>query len=310
MEVLGEGSFGCVVKPSAPCKSDRKRVAKGKSEVGKIFVSKEDFAQELSAAKTVAKIDPKGETILVPTEHCETNLDTINDATLTWKCEAFQDHIRSPEQRLYQLLMPYGGVRLDEYTKVEQPTYQELIKILLPVAVGIVNLEKHKYCHQDIKASNILVTPQHRAIIIDYSLMIPMKDVYRPKNAHYLHHTYLSYPPEYKAVYYKKFDKELIVREILKNVSAYDEKFIKRFKKAWSKRNNWIYNKNIEKFANKVDVYSFGTVLVRLTPYLKPSPRKVKDAFERLIDTMIEIDPSKRATPSEVVKAMKNIIDM
>lgn len=310
MEVLGEGSFGCVIKPPAPCKSSRKRIARGKSEVGKLFVSRDDFAKELNAAETVAKIDPEGKTILVPTEHCKTNMETIKDPGLTWKCEAFQDHVRSPKQPLYQLLMPYGGVRLDEYVKDKQPTYQEFVGIMLSVAQGIVNLEKHKYCHQDIKASNILVTPQHRAIIIDYSLMIPMKDVYHPKNAHYLHHTYFSYPPEYKAEYYKESEPDYIIREILRNVSSHDEKFLRRFKKVWSKRKNWIYNQNLKKYANRVDVYSLGTVLVRMTPYLKTSPRKVRDAFESLIDKMIEIDPSKRAQPVEVVQSMKNIIDM
>lgn len=312
MEVLGEGSFGCVLKPMAPCKSERKRIARGKSEVGKIFVSREDFIKELDAAHTVAKIDPEGKTILVPTEYCKTNIDAMNDPAMTWKCEVFQDYVRTPKQPLYQLLMPYGGVRLNEYVKLKQPTYQDLIRIILPVAEGIVSLEKHKYCHQDIKASNILVTPQHRAIIIDYSLMIPFKDVYRPKNQHYLHHTYFSYPPEYKAVYYKERDPVYIKQEIIKNVASHDDKYVARFKKAWSKRKNWIYNNNVEKYANRIDVYSLGTVLVRMRTYIasSSSPKKVKDAFERLLDKMIEIDPSKRAKPVEVVQSMKNIIDM
>lgn len=310
MEVLGEGSFGCVVKPVAKCTSSRKRISKnveGKSEVGKIFVDRKDFEKELEAAKIVADIDPSGKTILVPTEHCKARVDDY----VAMQCEAFQGN---NNRNGYQILMPYGGVRLDDYVRAREGgiATKEFVTLMLPVAEGIVKMEHHKYCHQDIKVANILVTPQHRAIIIDYSLMVPFKDIYKQQNMHYLHHTYFSYPPEYKSVYYANSNNDIIETEILRNVATYDNgRFIKRFKKTWGNK-NWVYNdiKQLQHYVNTIDVYSLGTVFVRLTPFISDKHGKLRVALEALIDRMIEIDPSKRITPTELVTAMKNIIDM
>jgi serine/threonine protein kinase len=306
--VLGEGSFGCVVKPAVPCSGPVKRISKrGKSEVGKIFVDAEDFNKELQAAHVVSRIDPSGETILVPSEHCKTH---VNEDIAT-SCDAFRkNHTREG----YQLLMPYGGIRLDQYVADRGTiSVKDFIILMLPVAEGIVKLEKHRYCHQDIKVANILVTPQHKAIIIDYSLMKPFKEIYKKTNYHYLHHTYFSYPPEYKSIYYKDSDSNTVTSEILKNIEIHDNgHFIKRFKKAWAATSKWIYNdvKQLEKYVNRVDVYSLGTVFVRLSPFIAEKSGRYRTAFDALVDDMIAINPAKRTTPQKLVDDMKNIIDM
>lgn len=303
-EILGEGSFGCVVSPPIPCESNKKNISKTKSEVGKIFVDAKDFKKEVATAKLVAKIDPTGKNLLTPSEHCETSTASVRDPSITWSCEALRG---SGKGRLYQLMMPYGGERLDEYVKKHKPSRMEFLRLMIPVMEAIVQLQQHKYCHQDIKVSNILVTPEHKAILIDYSLMVPFNDVYTPSNRHYLRHTYLSYPPEYKAVYYKDEDKARVMGEIMANTS----KYASRFRKAWAKERKWIYNnlKDLTANTNKIDVYSLGTVFIRIDEeYLRA--RKGTDAFYRLVDDMVAVNPAKRLSPVELLERAKNVLNM
>jgi serine/threonine protein kinase len=311
-DILGEGSFGCVVRPPVLCDSDKKKISKTKSDVGKLFVSAKDFKKEVATAKIVASIDPNGDKLLTPSEHCETSLKSITDPSVTWNCEALRELGGVVgDKRIYQLMMPYGGERLDDYLKAHKPSHKEFIQLMIPVMEAIVQLKKHKYCHQDIKVSNILVTPSQKAIVIDYSLMVAFKDIYKKPNRHYLRHTYLPYPPEYKSVYYKGVDKPKIMDEIMANVT----KYLQRFRKAWAKEKNWIHNSaNIAKYVDRIDVYSLGAVFIRVEEegWLnnRGTSSAFKDAFADLIDDMVAINPEKRINPKELLARAKNLLDM
>lgn len=303
--VLGEGSFGCVLTPPAPCTTKKRRISGTKSEVGKIFTDKADFKKELMTAKLVAKIDPSGQNLLTPSEYCETSVASIADPSLTWRCEALRDMPAPLKSPLYQLMMPYGGERLEDYVKRHNMTHMQFLGLMMPIMEALVQMQKDKYCHQDIKVSNILVTPQHKAILIDYSLMVKYKDVYKSqKNRHYLRHTYLSYPPEYKSFYYKDLPPQQIKAQIIANVERYQD----RFRKAWAREKQWIYNTNLTKFANVIDVYSLGTVFVRLDGYLQKE-RGSKEVT-KLVDDMIAINPAKRVTPVQLLQRAKNMLNM
>lgn len=314
MDVLGEGSFGCVVRPTVPCTNKKHHIADTKSEVSKLFASVEDFEAEVKTAKVISKIDPKGKVMLTPSAYCKTSFSSFPNPMALLRCSAFNDH--PTDEPIYQLMMPYGGMRLDHYVSHMTLSVKQFLSLMLPVAEGIRMLEKKKYCHQDIKVSNILVTPEHRAMLIDYSLMKRFRDIYTPGNKHYLRHTYFSYPPEYKAVYYKDAGKDKIIQEVLANISLYDKKYRKRFLQAWGKQTQpkWVFNDvaTLEKHTNTIDVYSLGTVFVRLTEHIQKEgmSKEIKKAFVDLVNKMIAVDPAKRIRPTELVEEIKNIIDM
>lgn len=307
--VLGEGSFGCVVAPPASCESKRRKISTTKSEVGKIFTDKSDFDKELITAKLVAKVDPTGNNLLTPSEYCSTSMSSIKDPSITWKCEALRDLPSTFKGKLYQLMMPYGGERLDEYVKRHNMNRKHFLNVMIPVMEALVQLQKKKYCHQDIKSSNILVTPHHKAVLIDYSLMVRFKDVYGSNaNRRYLHHTYLSYPPEYKSFYYKDHAPQQIKEHILSNV----ERYKKRFQQAWSREKQWIFNTNLAKHAKVIDVYSLGTVFVRLDEYFNDTELSAafKKEYAKLVDDMIAINPAKRVEPIQLLQRAKNMLNM
>ena len=66
--VIGEGSYGCVVRPSVPCSSNKKDVIENHDnpnekgvrigiDVSKIFEKKKDYNKELKLSHKVAAID-------------------------------------------------------------------------------------------------------------------------------------------------------------------------------------------------------------------------------------------------------------
>jgi serine/threonine protein kinase len=334
-EVLGEGSFGCVLKPQVPCDSPAKKIraTSSKNLVGKIFVDKKDFMKEVRASKIVATVDPNGQNILTPSEYCNTSVDHVLSNSSATECEAIRDVMYAPNNpTLYQLTMPYGGERLDKQVRSNNLSKKKFLELMLPIFEGLVLLEDKGYCHQDIKASNLLITPAKKAIMIDYSLMIPLKDVYASKNIRRLRHTYFPYPPEYK-IFYKMY-KHLCGKkdcdtweEVLKNITHYgptrSETFFELYPEADVKKDlerfvAWTQEFSsksklegaFKEVANVVDVYSVGTVFVDMYPYTtdKGCTKKFLGSYKKLVQSMIAMDPRDRMTPKTLLARVKSML--
>ena len=319
MEVLGEGSYGCVVRPPPKCKGKEHLITQGDSSVSKLFVNKSEFRREVKAAKSVAKVDSKGDTILVPSKYCSTSLKDVTSLGSVWECEAIRDiALESGNTPVYQLMMPYGGVRLDHFVKTHRISKKIFVNVMLPVIEGICKLSAKKYCHQDIKSSNVLVRPDMRAIIIDYSLMKKFKEIYSDDNANRLKHTYYPYPPEFKIVrglYTDNSDNE-IIEGIKKNINHYNIKYGAAIISFWGEKKLREYcakMRSVEdlrtymtKVADRIDVYSIGTVFMQLEEYLSGSglTTRFKKMYKELLKQMLTLDPYDRISPTDLLDKM------
>lgn len=319
MEILGEGSYGCVVRPTIPCSTKQKTIAEGDTAVGKLFVEEEEFKKEVKAAKNVAKIDASGKTILVPTQYCKTTLGAVSKTAAAWGCESIQDlQYMPPKTPVYQLMMPYGGTRLDYFVKTQKITQKQFVEIMIPVVKGAVMLTQKKYCHQDIKASNILVRPDGLAMLIDYSLMRKFKDIYALDNVRRLKHTYYSYPPEFKVMYgvQTNMSDDDIYSEVVKNANHYRTSYGDVLVSQWGQQNIREFIANVRampsaerifaKLADRIDVYSIGTVFIHMNEYLsaKGSSSTFKRLYNDVIGLMVQLDPRQRITPSGLLERM------
>lgn len=339
-ELLGEGSYGCVFRPEVPCVTKKKYIADGKRRekstdlVGKIFSDARDFRDEWKLSQKVAKIDPKGKALLLPTSACLTSREKVLSNPASGECEQmFYTPQNSTSNPMYQLTMPYGGSDLYKYAmqymiQNKKPIPMKMfVKMMEPVFDGLILLDAKKWCHQDIKTPNIMVTPQGKAILIDYGLMVPYKEVYAPTNRRRLRYSYFPYPPEYKMAYYQWHpctDTCSIEKEVMKNIyqfgndraryyfSYVDEtevrSNIRKFLNDLGKHRNDL-QAYLTKFANRVDVYSLGTSILDVLKYIdtKSLTSAQQDAWRLLIRSMILPNPIDRTTPKKAKQLLHSL---
>lgn len=329
--ILGEGSFGCVLKPAPKCVGKERRIVKNdaKVTVSKVFGDARDFRYEVAASKKVAKVDPQGRHILVPSSYCDTTYGAVAMHPAADNCEIIQDmRFSSPTTKMYQLKMPYGGQRYDKYVKANHVSIDEFVRHMIHVLEGVQKLQKHGMCHQDLKASNLLISASGDAMIIDYSLMIPFDQVYSSKNIGRLRHSYFPYPPEYKLFYlvYRRVCNDQscddLMPQILKNLEHYGSD---RFQKMLDLhgnigdfvatfyrhvlRNKRSLTKLFTPYAKKVDIYSVGAIMLDMDKYIDKKgvhAAKIR-AYYDAIAGMTMIDPRKRWSVTQALKKLKAI---
>lgn len=334
MSLLGEGSFGCVFSPHFSCESEEKNIRKVRGEntrdldlVSKVFVDKAEFKKEIRMSQKAAKIDPKSRSIIVPVSSCKVSRSTVEKHPAVRQCDMLNSQYSiSANFPLYQLLMPYGGTRIDHYLRDWANTRKPypLISFLMmvePLFEGLLLFETHKMCHQDIKTANILVTPQGKAMFIDYGLMTSYTQMYSSGNQRRLKYTYFPYPPEYKIAYYILTDcKDCVIDiGIRNNIAKFGEaresayyKYIHEHemvkyaedlqKYLLNKKNKQSQMAWLTRYANRVDVYSLGTALIDAARHVY-IPSTHQDAWYSFVRRLIHPDVRKRYTPKQAHQA-------
>jgi len=316
--IVGEGSYGCVVYPPVSClKTDTSPV--DKNRVGKIFRDKHQFKKEVRFSEKIEVIDPEHTSFLPILGTCSTSIENVMDHPVAYRCDNVKKSTRM-NARFHQILMPYGGNRIDKYFAAEKHTpVRSFVHITQPLIEGIQKLQQKGYCHQDIKLGNILVTSTGRAMYIDFSLMIKLKDVFHSGNARKLKHSYFVYPLEYKVFYCleyapRAYTVQDIYQEYLKNLGDYQKlyanihpnmhkeavQFIKWAQKLKRTDHDRFYQ-TFQGFAAGVDVFSLGATFLRLQKYMN----KKDTTYTTLIDIirhMTNIDPRRRYSIDDVAR--------
>lgn len=335
-QLLGEGSYGCVFKPKIPCDGKVVRLskkAKPKNEISKVFGDKKDFLFEWREGKRLSRIDPSGEHLMIPTGSCATTRKLVQKHPKASSCELLEYDVKPAHHKLYQILMPYGGTRMDKYVSSHVMQHKklfpvvELLHILDGIMQGVLLMDQKRICHQDIKTGNVLVTPQGEGIIIDFSLMAPYSTIYLEKNHRRLRYTYFPYPPEFKLAYYliypEKCDECDMYEMVMKNIYNFGDDLGDIYvwyhgKRDIQKAVQDVLNQTkhvadkaswFKKFANRIDVYSVGVSIFDLHRYLdlKDLGKDELQQWIHWIKGMTHPDPRKRFTPREAYDQMKKL---
>jgi len=330
---LGEGSYGCVVKPPVKCKNKVQLRKEKKKEVlvGKIFTNKDSFKKEIIANQNIINIDKKGDKLLSATSYCSINGKELKNINRVKSCEFKHKNIIDKNQPLYQLNMPYGGMTLKEYLKLNKYNINiyDILKLLVNIFKILILLEKKKMCHQDIKPDNILIKPSNESTLIDYGLMIPYDKIYNVFNRHRLKYSYYPYPPEYKFfefIYFQKCYKyeycNYIYNNFINSRSSssqinhtlnilFSQNDVRNI--IINKVNNLIEhdkNKTIEnymiKYSNKVDVFSLGMTIVKILKYINYNFED--DYVNTFIRNLIHPDFNIRYSPKEALNNLKILL--
>ena len=208
-KLIGEGSYGCVIKPSVPCDKDKEVYVNSinKNRISKIFKEDgPDFLFEKATAKKLAKIDEHEQFFIYPYESCSINRTTLNKINPRNECI---DEVDPTLTKIPQMILPYAGYNLYElfnnYSGAYKTNMSDPIKfpanvwiiMLQNLFLGIQLLIKNNIIHQDIYASNILYNPNdHKLRFVDFGLSLDSNKIFNLSNER-LTYPYHCYPPEY-----------------------------------------------------------------------------------------------------------------
>jgi len=183
--LIGKGTYGCTYSPPLKCEN---RILRHNSNkyVSKIM-NKHNANQELDIITNFKQDIPNSElfTLPLPTKcnikdvdkrrdsllkHCNiisgrTNLNTIFNKTLSnYKNDSYTipKHIRN---NLKLLIYEKGGIDLEQLKVTDIPDITQFYKNITNILYGIVSITEHKWCHKDIKLSNILYNPNSSKLI-------------------------------------------------------------------------------------------------------------------------------------------------
>lgn len=350
---LGKGTYGCVYSPPVKCNHNlqQENHAVIHNNVGKIFFNKEDAEDEYEVTmKYVNTIDPEGlftnkflKKCDVKKEHYEQLLGNFgkDKADIVRECRVHEDTT--------QLIYEHKGDSLSSFidsTTIVPYEYMKLYYYLLPIIQGLVTMESHRIMHRDIKPDNIIRT-ENKILFIDFGLAIDYESAFEVTENYVLRHDYIYYPPEFtvREHYFekdkhssenyienitlqclKKYRKvkfniiDLERNDIHNEIKSFYKKISKKIEKLYIK-NNALTQKDINesvfsKFACKVDIFSFGMVLLEIFNLCitKESLKRYqpneqfKEDMKSLIRECIKMDPYKRITTDELHKKYTKIV--
>jgi serine/threonine protein kinase len=180
--VIGEGTFGCVIKPSLPC-SNKKMSYKNK--ISKVMISKEAI-KELKEYAIIAKADKQNKFYLGLPTHCRVKKtkETIRaiEKCVNLKKKYFnKKSVKNVIKNLDLLVMKDGGLNLKMLSlmvNVMKVTPENTIKVkkiwieMHKMFRGILLFQKHGILHHDVKPQNIVYNINHHvANFIDFGHM-------------------------------------------------------------------------------------------------------------------------------------------
>lgn len=204
--IIGEGSYGCVHKPSIHCKNPPKPGFDYKKYVSKIMKTK-NAEQELEEFVSIGKIDPTDEYHLGTPILCKPNLVEPNVKDDIKKCNRIKiDDIDAKSNDYSLLVLKFGGHDLKDFCNKYIVTYLKKDKEILTdkfwlevhhLIKGLKFFKNHGIIHNDIKPQNILFNSTNGKMkYIDFGLMRKKKDVINSSktNTNYLSIYHWSYP--------------------------------------------------------------------------------------------------------------------
>lgn len=206
-EIIGEGTYGCVTKPSIKC---RDKVITYDNKVSKIML-KEDALEEYDGMKKLSKNKNIHKYIIPQPEICKPLLnETFHDTVKKCENEVFSE---TKDQDFLILVLEDGGVSLKTLTEhfFESFTEQEVHVFLSKIyhlMMGLLYFNKKGIVHHDIAARNVVYNIKTGNIrFIDFGLLKHAdKMIYESKHSkNRLAKYWKNFPPENGMANYNKF---------------------------------------------------------------------------------------------------------
>lgn len=244
-QVIGEGSYGCVHKPSLLCKNTPKTLTY-KNKISK-YILKKNANTEMKEYNTIHKADPNKYLYLGKPKKCSID-NTPSNRLAIKRCRRYDVQKYLTDYLI--LVMEDGGLNLADFAnefskRPDTPENRNKIELFLIEAQRIlygltVFLEKD-LVHHDLKAQNIVYNEEKNRInFIDFGLMTSRQGLIesskKSKNTNAIEHW--SYPFELTYLNKRNFeimcsmsnaDKLHMVQSIARSLEKSDSNHYKNF---------------------------------------------------------------------------------
>lgn len=185
--VIGEGSFGCVHKPSIQCKTIPKPGFDYRDYVSKIMKNK-NAHDELNEFVTIGAMDPENEYHLGTPILCSPDLAEINVKQDIAKCKHIDvTQVTDYPDNYKLLILKYGGPDLksfciehiEQYLKKNKQNQTDIFWLEVHnLLKGLKFFKDNDIIHNDLKPQNILFnTKTGKLKYIDFGLMRTKQEV-------------------------------------------------------------------------------------------------------------------------------------
>lgn len=322
---IGRGSAGCIFRPHLKCTT----VSNKKNSVGKVFNDEDEYDNELEMARIMQRIDDKNEFTIPVITSCD-GIQYYRHNDEVFKCKLIDSNV--PLSTYKQIIYKYGGQSLHKMMSSDNrvgniKNFCKLFLAFKPIILGIKKFNSRapspNVVHLDIKPQNIMLL-RTKLYLIDYGLLSAHQEIYQNDRTHLLASDYPWYPPEFKA-YVFKGDYDKLFKRINDNFVHVDPQIgraITTILKMNPKKDfEAFYNSKFPKkqyinFAEKIDVYSVGIVLLQLyvwsgyhkKQYTRPCKyHNIKLEVIELLKGMIQFDPRNRMSIDQVITKYNQI---
>lgn len=191
MELINQGTFGCIYKPGITCNAK----PQSPKYTTKIHAKGDTGSNESMIGKTIRTKIPNYQNYFSPVlETCDVNLAKVAKDDID-QCEFIHKDILSHEPLQYESskIKYIEGTTLDSYLSTHRkPEIAEHLFKALSNSVKKLNLIN--IVHFDLKENNVIVKKNGTPIIIDFGISINMNDLDKPMSD-----IFYAYAPSYTA---------------------------------------------------------------------------------------------------------------
>jgi serine/threonine protein kinase len=284
LEVVGEGTYGCVIKPSLKCKNDSK--INYKNTVSKVM-RQIDAKKELNEYKSLNLIKGIEKYAITSPTICKPIMDdTFLDIVKKCNTKKVKDVYNTNKSNLSMLILQDGGINLYSYLKkIFTKTTQEEQKIfftsLINLIDGLLFFKTKDIMHRDIKLLNIVYNiNEGKSKFIDFGLMTKMTTFINKCKSNKENYaiSWNYFPPENSCGNITNF----YIYPKCKNYSSY-----------------YSYDNFLKHLSNNFDLYCLSLAfndLIKILHHLKICNQNFIKDFFKLIEKYIVKNPIKRNT--------------
>jgi len=256
-DVIGEGTYGCVTKPSVKCKNKK---VEYNNKLSKIMRNK-DAIKEYNEMKEISRTPNIEKYIVSLPEICDPITDDVFHKTIE-NC----DNEKFPymkDEDFSILVIEDGGVSLRIFLDEIVPTYQKkdiqsFISQTYTLLEGLLFFYENDIIHHDIKTRNVVYNVVTAKIqYIDFGLMKKRSQMKREckNDENTMAQTWDNFPPEYEFANYSDYRTTEITME---------------------------YNYFLERLCYTFDWYSMGVMMKTIIRELFEKKKISKSAFKDL----------------------------